>query len=132
MNVWGTVPRAQVFDVSQGLAVTPRPLSVSGAARVAAVQALVDKAASGAKPAAALNKFVRTVCESDGNDNRFLSRRLVGGGRTSLPTTWHIDPDIREACFRDTVRVPATPGANGPLRGVIRLPPLSALRMEAL
>lgn len=81
---------------------------------------------------ASLNALVRRVCETDGNANRFLSRRLVGGGRVHIEGAWHIDPDIREACFRDTVRVPATPGAQGPLGAVVRLPPLAQLGMKAL
>ena len=114
------------------LKVAPRP--VSGAARGAAVQALVDKAGARAKHPRALQKLeslVKEVCNAAGN-NRFLAGRLPFGNKKHLASAWHIDPDIREACFRDTVRVPATPGASGPLRGVIRLPPLAALGMEAL
>ena len=109
-----------------------RPQSVSGASRVAAVQRLIDVAGDAAQQATALNALVRRVCEAPGNGNRFLSKRLVGGGRVHIESSWHIDPDIREACFRDTVRVPATPGAGGPLRAAVRLPPLSRLGMTAL
>ena len=79
-----------------------------------------------------LHAHVKATCEAEGNTNRFLATRLVGGGRCHFASCWHIDPDIREACFRDTVRVPATPAANGPLRGVIRLPPLAELGVQAL
>ena len=112
--------------------ISPRPHSVSGLARVAAVQSLLDKATSTWQLIATLDAFVRRVCEAQGNANRFLSRRLVGGGRNVIECAWHIDPDLREACFRDTVRVPATPGASGPLRAAIRLPPLAKLGMTAL
>lgn len=165
-------------DVHHALAALGLP-TVSGASRVAAVQALIDKAGSARQHAATLTAHVRRVCEADGNGNRFLARRLVGGGRnriecarlgpvlTQCPPVhvhivplalhrgnvslashcgmcvhcacacccrcaWHIDPDIREACFRDSVRVPSTPGGNGPLRGTVRLPPLAKLGMVAL
>lgn len=123
---------ADVTEAIDTLKPQPRPQAVSGPSRVAAVQALIDCTANSEGRRGMLKALVRRVCEAERNRNRFLARRLVGGGRNMIETCAHIDPDIFEACFRDTVRVPASPRAAGPLRGVVRLPPLSRLGMKAL
>ena len=80
---------ADVMAALDALAIIPRPPSVGGTSRVAAVQLLLDKAGSQPSLAEALQAHVRRVCEAEGNANRFLSRRLVGGNRNSIECAWH-------------------------------------------
>ena len=80
---------ADVVAALDALAIIPRPPSVGGTSRVAAVQLLLDKAGSQPSLAEALQAHVRRVCEAEGNASRFLSRRLVGGNRNSIECAWH-------------------------------------------